>query len=236
MSSSTSPSVTRLFAESVQAHPDRVAVVFEGQQVSYRELDRSAEEIAARLRGLGVRRNTLVGLHVERSVPMLAAMLAIHKAGGAYVPLDPQFPRERLDHIAGDAGLQYLVHSGPVNLGALPPHCVDLSKPFEASGDDAPAAAADDAAEDPRDLAYVIYTSGSTGKPKGVMVPHGAVSNFLLSMQARTGPRRSRRAARGDHHFLRHRGARTLPAAGRRRPHRLGVQERSGRRRKRWRP
>ncbi|MDM0011248.1 amino acid adenylation domain-containing protein [Variovorax sp. J22P168] len=185
MNSSLDPSIAQLFQGRVLAHPDRIAVVFEGREVSYAELDREAEAIAARLRALGVQRNTLVGLHVERSVAMLAAMLAIHKAGGAYVPLDPQFPRERLDHIVEDARLQYLVHSGPLNLGTAPAHCIDLSQPAAVSQGAAPAPAI--AAADPRDLAYVMYTSGSTGKPKGVMVPHGAVSNFLLSMQAEPG-------------------------------------------------
>lgn len=187
MTSSSHASIASLFSQRVQAHPERVAVVFEGAETTYGALGRRSEEIAGRLRRLGVQRNTLVGLHVERSVDMLAAMLAIHKAGGAYVPLDPLFPRERLDHIVEDAGLAYLIHSGPINLGAAPTNCIDLSTPDAASDAPAGTTAAEEAAPGPRDLAYVMYTSGSTGKPKGVMVPHVAVTNFLLSMQAEPG-------------------------------------------------
>lgn len=176
--------VHQLITERVARHPERAAVVFNGETVSYGELHRRAMAVAGRLRDLGVQRNDLVGVHVERSVSMLAAILGIHLAGAAYVPLDPSFPAERLQHILDDAGLRYLVHAGTPRLAALPRHCVDVL-----TLDPQAAAGAIDLAQDgdPTDLAYVMYTSGSTGKPKGVRVHHGAVLNFLRSMAREPG-------------------------------------------------
>lgn len=175
---------SQLFEQRAARHPGRTAIVFKDRSVSYGELDRRVGTIARQLQVAGVRRNTLVGLHVERSVEMVVAMLAIHKAGGAYVPLDPGFPKQRLDDIVEDARLEFLVHSGRPSLGTMPPRAVDLSSigpPDQASE----ALVVEPAG--PRDLCYVMYTSGSTGKPKGVMIPHGAVMNFLESMRATPG-------------------------------------------------
>ncbi|MEJ8820528.1 amino acid adenylation domain-containing protein [Variovorax humicola] len=185
MNSSTYQRFTRLFEARAAAHPDRVAVMFRGTPMTYGELDARAEGIARQLRSLGVVRNDLVGLHVERSVGMLAAMLGIHKAGGAYVPLDTAFPRERLDHIVEDAQLRYLIHHGAIKLSVPPVHCIDLA--IEPATAAVAAAVVEAGEDDPRDLAYVMYTSGSTGKPKGVKVHHGAVLNFLRSMQQTPG-------------------------------------------------
>jgi natural product biosynthesis luciferase-like monooxygenase protein len=167
--------------------PDAIAVICGTEQVSYRALNAQANRIARRLRRLGVGPQSLVGVCVERSVEMVAALLGVLKAGGAYVPLDPVYPQERLAFMVADSGAQVLItnwrFSQQFKEYAGEILCVDVD--WEG--------AVRESASDLRvpltrdDLAYVIYTSGSTGKPKGVMVRHGAVTNFLEGMDARVG-------------------------------------------------
>jgi amino acid adenylation domain-containing protein len=180
--------IHELFEAQVERTPDAVAVVFEGSRLTYRELDRRADELAHRLRRLGVAPNVLVALFLNRSIDMLVGMLGVLKAGGAYIPLDPTHPRNRIAWVLEDAQpLVLLAHSQLKS--SLPPHCarvvtLDGNIPAEFGSEPDPVA--------PRtshlsNLAYVIYTSGSTGKPKGVEIEHGAVINFLTSMQRRPG-------------------------------------------------
>ncbi len=192
----------QLIEQQTERTPDSIAVVFHDQQWTYCELEEHANAIAAFLRSLGVGPDTLVGLCVERSPHMLAALLGIHKAGGAYIPLDPTFPLERLTFMLDDSSATVLVtqtsltalfpeYSGKVvlldeymNLRSseinnqsrltLPPRSIPSSKNNSERND-------------PSNLAYVLYTSGSTGKPKGVMIPHRALINFLTSMQDQPG-------------------------------------------------
>ncbi|WP_169708646.1 non-ribosomal peptide synthetase/type I polyketide synthase [Trinickia terrae] len=165
--------------------PNRTAITFKEVDFTYLDIDRDVNRIAAKLIEAGMRRGDLVALHVERSVNMLVAMLAIHRVGAAYVPLDPAYPRERQNYIVRDSGLQCLVYDQVLNIDEPVRHCIDLSGAwFRASDAVEPVEAVPVAYED---VAYVIYTSGSTGRPKGVKVHHGAVANFLHSMRARPG-------------------------------------------------
>jgi natural product biosynthesis luciferase-like monooxygenase protein len=152
--------------------PDRRACVFDGQALTYRELNAAANKLARQLQSMGVKRGDLVGIKVPRSIEMLVSLLAVHKAGAAYVPLDPTYPAERLEFMAEDARLRVLLTHDTVR-SAL-------------SGSDAPVGNLE-VAGSPEDLAYVIYTSGSTGKPKGVMVEHRNVVNFFAGMDQRLG-------------------------------------------------
>ncbi|HSK75747.1 MAG TPA: amino acid adenylation domain-containing protein [Thermoanaerobaculia bacterium] len=149
--------------------PEAVAVVFEGESLTYRELDRRANRLARHLRALGVGPEARVGLLLERSVDLVAAVLGVLKAGGAYVPLDPAYPAERLELMAQDAGIRVLLTSADFE-------AIEAQSPERLEG-----------LCDPDQLAYVIYTSGSTGRPKGVQIAHGALANFLASMAARPG-------------------------------------------------
>ncbi|MFF4618845.1 non-ribosomal peptide synthetase [Nonomuraea jabiensis] len=161
--------------------PDAVAVTGSDGQMTYRELHRRVEDLAAVLRGHGVGPEVPVGLCMERTTGMLVAMLAVWTAGGAYVPLDPAFPAGRLRMMRQDAGIGLVLTQAGVDPALLDgvPAVVTLSpggRPL--TGASAPSAGVP---ADGDRLAYLMFTSGSTGRPKGVAVPHRAVANLLES-------------------------------------------------------
>ena len=147
------------------------------------EISERAGRIAARLREVGVGPEVRVGVLLEPGPDLPAALLGVLAAGGAYVPLDPSHPAERLAWILKDSGMAALVTRSSLE-GLLPPHAVPLVR---LDTEELPEPVGRVPLVDPDNLAYVIYTSGSTGKPKGVEVPHGALVNFLRSMQERPG-------------------------------------------------
>ncbi|MDX2090372.1 MAG: amino acid adenylation domain-containing protein, partial [Kofleriaceae bacterium] len=169
-----------LFEAQVDRAPDALAVEFEGATLTYRELDERANQLAHRLRALGVGPEVRVGLCVRRSLEMVVGVLGILKAGGAYVPLDPNYPADRLTFMLEDAGLPVVVAHDELAERVTRPDVQVLRIDAEPSV----------IARGPRDrvaqktraehLAYVIYTSGSTGRPKGVMVEHRQVVNQAL--------------------------------------------------------
>jgi amino acid adenylation domain-containing protein len=184
--------VHALVAAQVQRTPDAIALEQPRESaLSYAELSARVNRLAHRLRGFGIQCGDLVGLCVERSVDMVVAQLAVLESGAAYVPLDPAYPAERLAFMAQDSQLALLItHSELVHALDWPRERsllldVDAASIATQPGHSLPRDAGLDARPD--DPAYVIYTSGSTGKPKGVIVPHGAVVNFLLSMQREPG-------------------------------------------------
>src|SRR5262245_12235712 len=168
-----------LFAAQVAKSPHAVAAVFEGNTLTYGELDARANRVAHHLRGLGVGPEVVVGLCVERSLDMLVGLLGILKAGGAYLPLDPGYPRERLGFMLSDAGAPVLVTQAHLRT-RLPAHgacvvCLDADADAIAHH---PASAPASGVE-PRNAVYVTYTSGSTGTPKGVVVTHHNVVRLV---------------------------------------------------------
>jgi amino acid adenylation domain-containing protein len=172
-----------LFTAQAAKTPDAVAVIFEGQQLTYAELDRRSNQLAHHLRGLGIGPETVVGICVERSLEMVVGLLGILKAGGAYLPLDPSYPQERLAFMLEDARASILVTQAAL-LQQLPAHAaqvVRLDADHEEIARQSTAAPASNVGPD--NLAYVIYTSGSTGKPKGVMNTHCSIVNRLWWMQ-----------------------------------------------------
>lgn len=172
-----------LIERQVRLTPDAVALAFQSHSLTYAEMDRWAEAVAAVLVAEGVGPDVLVGLHMPRSVELVVAAYAIHKAGGAYVPLDPAFPAERLAYMVRDSGVKLVIGLRGAVKEALLQDCRVLF-----IDDIAPAGPTDlvrDRKVRPENLAYVIYTSGSTGNPKGVMVEHGNVVNFFAGMDDR---------------------------------------------------
>ncbi|HEY9803487.1 MAG TPA: amino acid adenylation domain-containing protein [Leptolyngbyaceae cyanobacterium] len=167
--------IHELFAAQVAQTPEAVAVVFQDQQLTYRELDTRANQLAYHLQTLGVGPEVLVGICVERSLEMIVGLLGILKAGGAYVPLDPAYPQERISFMLADAQVSVLLTQQKLKT-QLPPHSatvVYLDKEWgESLHQDIISGV------QPQNLAYVIYTSGSTGKPKGVMIEHQSLVNF----------------------------------------------------------
>ena len=176
-----------LFERQVGATPDATAIVFGDRSLTYAELDERATHVANHLARLGVGRETLVGVCVDRSLEMMIGLLGILKAGGAYVPLDPTYPRDRLAFMVEDSGCPVLLTREHL-VDHLPGE--DLARVcLDRDWDEIAAAPpVDHPTVDPDQLAYVIFTSGSTGRPKGVMVEHRNVVNFFEGMDARIDP------------------------------------------------
>ncbi|MBD1229448.1 non-ribosomal peptide synthetase, partial [Xenorhabdus griffiniae] len=179
--------IHQLFEMQAAQHPDAIAVVFEGQTLSYGELNRRANQLAHYLITLGVRPDDRVVLCVERSLEMVIGLLAILKAGGAYVPLNPDYPTERLAYMLEDAiPVIALIQTAQVNKLPNTVPTVLLDRLFD---NQAPILASQ-STDNPdiqalgltsHHLAYVIYTSGSTGQPKGVMVEHRNVLRLIVN-------------------------------------------------------
>ena len=172
-----------LVAEQARRTPDAVAVEFRDRQLTYRELDARANQLAHHLAALGVRPGVLVGVCVERSSEMVVGLVGVLKAGGAYVPIDPAYPSDRQAYMLENSEAPVIVTEERLRDG-LPVTdatvvCLDSDWPSIARLPAEPPAV--DA--DPEQLAYVIYTSGSTGLPKGVQISHRALVNFLVTMR-----------------------------------------------------
>jgi amino acid adenylation domain-containing protein len=176
-------SLHELFESQAAQSPEAVAIICEGEQLTYDELNRRANKLAHYLRSVGVGSETLVGMFVERSTEMVTGLLGILKAGAAYVPLDPTYPRDRLAFVVDDADIKVMLTERRM-LESLPDHqaeviCLDSDwKKIEPEADTNPPP---EVAKE--NLAYVIYTSGSTGKPKGVLVTHQHVLRLFSSTQ-----------------------------------------------------
>ncbi|KAI0444727.1 polyketide synthase [Xylaria telfairii] len=172
----------QLFENVVDNLPDNIALIHNETEVSFKELNVSANILARSLVGRGLKKGDVIGLAVSRSIDLIVVMLAVLKLGAAYVPIDSTFPPERINQMVEDAGLRLILLSGSPTKGLARWKDICLSV----------GEARDDAITDTtnlktdiqiQDLAYVIYTSGSTGRPKGVEISHGAAANFLSSLR-----------------------------------------------------
>ncbi len=165
------------FEAQADAQPDRIALAFGEQQLSYGELEARSNRLAHRLRAEGVQARGLVGVCLERSPRLVVALLAILKAGAAYVPLDLRAPPERLGRLVGEAGLSAVVVEP--GTAALLPHGDHRTVMLETDEGDAAAAGRLPPGDASRELAYCLFTSGTTGVPKAVMLEHANASAFL---------------------------------------------------------
>ncbi|HVG20351.1 MAG TPA: amino acid adenylation domain-containing protein [Blastocatellia bacterium] len=171
--------------------PDAVAVVFNGEGLTYRELNERANQLAHHLRRLGVGPGVLVGICLDRSVEMIIALVAALKAGGAYLPIDAEYPKERLAFMLKDAQAPVLLTSRK-NSHRLPghnAHTILLDRDWDLIARES----RDNPTGEvfPDNLTYIIYTSGSTGRPKGIGLPHRALTN-LIEWHGATLSRRAR--------------------------------------------
>lgn len=176
-----------LIEAQVARSPERIAACCGDLRITFAELNQRANQLAHYLQSLGIQPDELVGIHLERSIEMLVAVLGVMKSGAAYVPLDPNFPPDRLKLIAEDARIKALITHSAI-MDHAPPHdghqiCIDTDHERLAGFSSANPTSAVGA----RNLLYVIFTSGSTGRPKGVQLEHRSVVNFLLSMQHEPG-------------------------------------------------
>ena len=181
------PCLHELIALQAEHTPDAVAASYEGRDLTYRELDRRANQLAHHLIALGAGLDDRVGVLLDRSLEMIVGLLGVLKAGAAYVPLDPTWPAERLALLVGSAGVRTVL--AQAHLSELLPRrgetAVLLDEGWPEIAARPPEMPAVRASED--NLAYALFTSGSTGAPKGVMIPHRGIVNRLLWMQEAYG-------------------------------------------------
>ena len=175
--------IHQLIEAQVQQTPDAPAVVFEGQTLSYGELNQKANQLASLLRSKGVLSGDRIALCLKPSLDRIVSILAVLKAGAAYVPLDPTYPIERLQYCLEDTKPKFLLTQRSVNLPDTSVSVLYLDGEGQVSGEMRVQNQPFQSSLTPDDLAYIIYTSGSTGKPKGVMVSH---RNLVHSTAART--------------------------------------------------
>jgi amino acid adenylation domain-containing protein len=177
--------VTAQAMRTSQRTPQRTAIRFEGQALSYGELDARANQLAHALQNLDVSPNKLIAVCLERSFEMVIGLLGILKAGAAYLPLDPDLPQERLSYMLADSGAAVLLTT-PALQANFPEFSGALLYPDAEAIRQQPTFAPASPVT-PADLAYVIYTSGSTGRPKGTPIAHRGAVNFLHSMRQQPG-------------------------------------------------
>ncbi|NQZ13051.1 MAG: AMP-binding protein, partial [Algicola sp.] len=191
----TEQTLCEQFEQQVKNHPDKIALVFESESLSYRELDQKANQMAHFIgqhhQFIG-QQQPLVGLYMHRSIEMIVAMLAVLKAGGAYVPISPDIPMQRTQFIVGDTQMvlavtqQCYIEKLDNALGGLPLLVAD-NEVIDSQPTVPLTTASKPAGLKPTDLAYVIYTSGTTGNPKGVMIEQRSVLNYAKALDERLG-------------------------------------------------
>ncbi|MBW4600745.1 MAG: amino acid adenylation domain-containing protein [Calothrix sp. FI2-JRJ7] len=175
-----------IFEAQVEQTPDAVAVVFEDEQLTYRELNIRANQLAHNLQQLGVKPEVLVGICLERSIDMIVGVLGILKAGGAYLPLDPTYPPERLHYMLEDAQISILlthssISSAPLIKGGWGDQRIHINQNSNITQQPQINPTSN---LTPNNLAYIIYTSGSTGKPKGVQIEHKGLTNLIHAQKS----------------------------------------------------
>lgn len=174
----------QLIEEQAMQSPDQTALAFEQKRLTYKELNRRADQLAHHLCGLGVGPDMLVGLIVERSLEMIVGILGILKSGAAYVPIDTAYPQERIAFMINDANITLLLTQTGL-LESLPKGAAQIVCLDSYDWTDSKGPMESHGRVHPGNLAYVIYTSGSTGRPKGVGIEHRNIVNYVLGIAER---------------------------------------------------
>ncbi|MCK4260471.1 MAG: amino acid adenylation domain-containing protein [Halanaerobiales bacterium] len=166
-----------LFEEQVEKTPDHIALIYQNQKLTYRELNEKANQLARTLQGKEIKPEELVGIMVERSLKMIIGIIGILKSGAAYLPIDPKYPSDRIRYILTDSNVKVLLTQNELTDNAeFEGIMIALDNNELYSGDSSNLPKINK----PDDLAYVIYTSGTTGKPKGVMIEHKSITNAII--------------------------------------------------------
>lgn len=177
VSYSSGKTIIELFEEQVDKSPNKTAVIFEEEKITYAQLNKKANMLAGFIRNFGIEPNDFVAIMAERNIEVIIGILAILKAGGAYVPIDPEYPKERIQYMIEDCEPKaILVAKQKLEFETKIP-LIDLyDEKFYSGKPENP-----DKVNGSHDLAYIIYTSGTTGRPKGVMIEHESVHNLLVA-------------------------------------------------------
>ncbi|HYO69311.1 MAG TPA: amino acid adenylation domain-containing protein, partial [Archangium sp.] len=170
-----------LFEQQVAQRPEATALLFGEQKFTYAQLDALANQLAWRLRHMGVGPDALVALCLERSPELIISLLAILKAGGAYVPLDTSYPAQRLSFMLEDSRPRLLLTTRALS-AQLPAHTIPSLLLDETDTSQEPSTPPPSGAT-ARNLAYVDFTSGSTGRPKGVAIEHRSVARLIRGVR-----------------------------------------------------
>lgn len=170
--------IHQLFEEQAEAFSDHVALVYENKRLTYRELNRKANQLARVLLEKGVQTDSIIGVMMEKSIENIVAILAVLKAGGAYVPIDIEYPRDRIQYILQDSQTKIVLTQKSVSQLVHDVGYSGLVVAVDEQNMDAYEDTNLNRPSKPTDLAYVIYTSGTTGKPKGTMLEHKGIANL----------------------------------------------------------
>ncbi|MBN2524267.1 MAG: amino acid adenylation domain-containing protein [Bacteroidales bacterium] len=169
-------SIVQLFKEQVNLRPDEIAVQYKNRNLTYSELDKKSDQLAAQLSKMGVHPEDAIGLFCSKSLDLIVAMLSILKVSGAYLPLDPDYPVERINYMIRDAKCRIILTQKHLQNNPVECHKVLLIDDPDVYKTDASILSVSISATS---LAYIMYTSGTTGKPKGSMIEHRSVIRLV---------------------------------------------------------
>ncbi|WP_244169909.1 non-ribosomal peptide synthetase, partial [Paenibacillus helianthi] len=172
--------IHQLFEEQAQKVPENIAVVAEDRQLTYRQLNENANQLARVLRSHGVKQDVIVALILDRSVETIISILAVLKAGGTYLPIDPDYPSERIEYIFEDSKAPFLITTDEYAVTTFSGMTFNLTEELDVIQAKEEISNLDNI-NSPQDAAYIIYTSGTTGLPKGVIIEHKNVIRLFIN-------------------------------------------------------